>query len=1075
MMPCRSARPRSALVHLPIPLLCLGIAATLASACGGSDSNNGSPPSAGGAAGSADASTETSVGGGAGKAGASGAAGSGGTAGAAGTGGAAGTAGTAGAAGDAGPAGSAGQPDGGTPDAPVDAFACTTDADCVGNAAGPYCKVASGECVACKESDPSTCEPGKWCDPATSTCVAGCDDANDCAVDTTCDPATHTCVGCIDDTQCPLGQTCQGNACAAGCTQQHGCPIDQACCSGACVLTDSDPANCGSCGFACDLPNATSSCVGGKCSLEACLQGWENCDQKAANGCEANTCPCAPNATEPCYTGPAGTQDVGPCHGGTRTCNDSGSAWGPCEGEVVPTQESCFTPIDDDCNGAVNEGGTGCVCTPKSTGACYTGDPSTRGVGACSDGSRTCSDDGTAWGACEGETLPTAETCATSVDDDCDGQVNEAGGVGCLCTPGSSVSCYGGPAGTQGVGVCKAGTQTCNSMGTGWEPCTGDVVPSADVCGDSLDNDCNGSIDDGYSTGAAGCVCLPGAKLDCYSGGPGTLGVGVCVGGLATCNAGGTGVGQCVGEVTPSIDVCTDSLDNDCNGIANDGVGNGGAECTCVPGAQVDCYEGPAGTLGKGVCKSGKQTCSDDGKNWGPCYGQIIPDFDICTNAFDDDCNGVINDGFDEGASGCVCIPGASASCYSGPSGTQGVGACKAGSHTCTALGNSWGDCVGEVTPNEEICANGIDDDCNGTADVVPDVDGDGWTRCAGDCCEDTTQCGSPTLVNPGAFEVQGDGVDNNCNAQVDENPYTTCSTGTNFTTSVNATKALALLNAMELCQVSQNGSWGIVPGSYSLTRADGSSTPDYRQVGITTQFGTHSSNVPKAGSNMTMLSAGRARDANDPDATADLTYTYATGAPPADFVAPHGGALPQTSPSCTNGSGANDSVRLRVQLKVPTNANSLSFQFRFFSQEYWYWTCTSYNDFFIAMLDSQWTPGPGQTAIPADKNISFDSNGSYISVNSTSFFTTCCQPKTGYTCPDGKVALAGTGYYDYASGTTGAGATRWLTTTSPVKPGETITLRFIIWDTSDQAWDSQVLLDNFRWSATPSNGPITQ
>ena len=73
-----------------------------------------------------------------------------------------------------------------------------------------------------------------------------------------------------------------------------------------------------------------------------------------------------------------------------------------------------------------------------------------------------------------------------------------------------------------------------------------------------------------------------------------------------------------------------------------------------------------------------------------------------------------------------------------------------------------------------------------------------------------------------------------------------------------------------------------------------------------------------------------------------------------------------------------------------------------------------------------------------------------------------------------GNAALAGTGYVQTPNGSLGAGATSWLTTTSPVKPGETITLRFVIWDTSDELYDSLVLLDNFRWSATPSNGPIT-
>jgi hypothetical protein len=32
------------------------------------------------------------------------------------------------------------------------------------------------------------------------------------------------------------------------------------------------------------------------------------------------------------------------------------------------------------------------------------------------------------------------------------------------------------------------------------------------------------------------------------------------------------------------------------------------------------------------------------------------------------------------------------------------------------------------------------------------------------------------------------------------------------------------------------------------------------------------------------------------------------------------------------------------------------------------------------------------------------------------------------------------------------------------VKPGETITLEFIIWDTGDAQYDSSVLLDHFVW-----------
>ncbi|HLM74272.1 MAG TPA: hypothetical protein VK459_16315, partial [Polyangiaceae bacterium] len=68
---------------------------------------------------------------------------------------------------------------------------------------------------------------------------------------------------------------------------------------------------------------------------------------------------CEPGSVQVCYTGPAGTQGVGACKGGLETCAADGSAWGPCEGEVKPTSETCSTPVDDDCNGMVNDG---CTC-----------------------------------------------------------------------------------------------------------------------------------------------------------------------------------------------------------------------------------------------------------------------------------------------------------------------------------------------------------------------------------------------------------------------------------------------------------------------------------------------------------------------------------------------------------------------------------------------------------------------------------------------------------------------------------------------------------------------------------------
>ncbi len=143
-------------------------------------------------------------------------------------------------------------------------------------------------------------------------------------------------------------------------------------------------------------------------------------------GSDADAAPvCTPLSTESCYTGPAGTQGVGACKAGTKTCAEDGSGFGACIGQVLPAPETCNTPDDDDCDGKVNEEGAGCVCLPGTTQSCYSGPAGTAGVGACKAGTRTCNAQGTAFGPCMGEVLPATESCLTPVDDDCDGAANE--------------------------------------------------------------------------------------------------------------------------------------------------------------------------------------------------------------------------------------------------------------------------------------------------------------------------------------------------------------------------------------------------------------------------------------------------------------------------------------------------------------------------------------------------------------------------------------------------------------------------------------------------------------------------
>lgn len=71
-------------------------------------------------------------------------------------------------------------------------------------------------------------------------------------------------------------------------------------------------------------------------------------------------CVCQPGATQPCYTGPAGTRSVGQCKDGVQTCDPSGMQWLTCAGEVLPASEACNDGIDNNCDGQVDEG---CVVT----------------------------------------------------------------------------------------------------------------------------------------------------------------------------------------------------------------------------------------------------------------------------------------------------------------------------------------------------------------------------------------------------------------------------------------------------------------------------------------------------------------------------------------------------------------------------------------------------------------------------------------------------------------------------------------------------------------------------------------
>lgn len=57
----------------------------------------------------------------------------------------------------------------------------------------------------------------------------------------------------------------------------------------------------------------------------------------------------------------------------------------------------------------------------------------------------------------------------------------------------------------------------------------------------------------------------------------------------------------------------------------------------CTPRARELCYSGPEGTKGVGPCRAGLRTCADDGSEFGPCVGEVLPAPEAC---HDEDCDG---------------------------------------------------------------------------------------------------------------------------------------------------------------------------------------------------------------------------------------------------------------------------------------------------------------------------------------------------------------------------------------------------------------------------------------------------
>ncbi len=284
-------------------------------------------------------------------------------------------------------------------------------------------------------------------------------------------------------------------------------------------------------------------------------------------------------------------------------------------------------------------------------------------------------------------------------------------------------------------------------------------------------NSCVGGIcrtsgtDGGSAGGAAGGVAAggggaTGGGLTAGGEGGGATGGGEGGGGAVGGGAGGGSVpvdAGCAGNA----EVCGDAVDDNCNGILDDG-------CPCA--APRPCYPGglSSPTLrftwdGGGGCAAGAQACV--GNVYGAaCENAHVPQLEFCDGQ-DTDCDGLPD------PPNCPCQTGRA--CFQGSPFIVGIGACRQGVWNCAMAPGQ--QCVGQVLPAVGETCNGRDDDCNGQVDenVQTSPCGPGVCASANRTCSNGAEVACNYAVNPpsgyAVNELCGDGPDTECDGQADD------------------------------------------------------------------------------------------------------------------------------------------------------------------------------------------------------------------------------------------------------------------------------------------------------------------
>jgi hypothetical protein len=183
------------------------------------------------------------------------------------------------------------------------------------------------------------------------------------------------------------------------CQKSTDCVMGLTCCSGACIDVQKDTRHCGACGAACATQNALAACQAGVCK-GACAEGFADCNQAQADGCEVNLksdlnhcgeCGKQCLLSSASATCSAGTCAISSCAAGAANCDNRAS--NGCEVNVAGDTMNC------------GQCGTSCSL-PFATARCFS---SQCAVATCEPGRGDC--DGMPTTGCETDVRTSLQHC----------------------------------------------------------------------------------------------------------------------------------------------------------------------------------------------------------------------------------------------------------------------------------------------------------------------------------------------------------------------------------------------------------------------------------------------------------------------------------------------------------------------------------------------------------------------------------------------------------------------------------------------------------------------------------------